>query len=286
MIRMSVDYLGYGNSTSYCIVPSHPENEWSREYTSTPGPSIMLHSPDNLHSALVHLWGATVTSWHSNGVERLFLSESAIYDTRSSNKKPIRGGIPIVFPQFGEGSPENQPSKMTQHGFARTSRWHYSKDRSQVTESAAIAVFTLQHNAETLAVWPHEFMLIYTITLTDSALITELQCKNISQSPWKAQVLLHTYIKVPDIRTVGVVGLEGRPYIDKLTGQNGVEDRQCCTISQEVDRVMSVAPSDDVDRGRYPNPPLFNACCIACLLSSQSLSIARSHNCLLYQLYL
>lgn len=55
-----------------------------------------------------------------------------------------------------------------------------------------------------------------------------------------------------------------------------------CYLSS--DRVMSVAPSDDVDRGRYPNPPLFNACCIACLLSSQSLSIARSHNRSLSQL--
>lgn len=46
-------------------------------------------------SVTVHLYGATVTSWKlSNGKEQLFLSESAHLD----GSKPIRGGIPVVFP--------------------------------------------------------------------------------------------------------------------------------------------------------------------------------------------
>lgn len=46
-------------------------------------------------SVTVHLFGATVTSWKfANGQEQLFVSEKAHLD----GSKPIRGGIPIVFP--------------------------------------------------------------------------------------------------------------------------------------------------------------------------------------------
>ena len=46
-------------------------------------------------SVEVHLHGATVISWKSNdGQENLWLSEKAVLD----GSKPIRGGIPVVFP--------------------------------------------------------------------------------------------------------------------------------------------------------------------------------------------
>jgi glucose-6-phosphate 1-epimerase len=46
-------------------------------------------------SVTVHLYGATVTSWKlANGKEQLFLSQKAHLD----GSKPIRGGIPVVFP--------------------------------------------------------------------------------------------------------------------------------------------------------------------------------------------
>lgn len=47
-------------------------------------------------SVEVLLFGATVTSWKSNGgqTENLWLSEVADL----TGKKPVRGGIPVVFP--------------------------------------------------------------------------------------------------------------------------------------------------------------------------------------------
>lgn len=45
-------------------------------------------------SVTVYLYGATVTSWKANGQEQLFMSEQAHLD----GSKPIRGGIPVVFP--------------------------------------------------------------------------------------------------------------------------------------------------------------------------------------------
>lgn len=45
-------------------------------------------------SVTVQLYGATVTSWKANGQEQLFVSKKAHLD----GSKPIRGGIPLVFP--------------------------------------------------------------------------------------------------------------------------------------------------------------------------------------------
>lgn len=46
-------------------------------------------------SVEILLFGATVTSWKSaNGTENLWLSEAAKLD----GSKPVRGGIPVVFP--------------------------------------------------------------------------------------------------------------------------------------------------------------------------------------------
>jgi hypothetical protein len=68
--------------------------------SSLPQPSLSIK--DNVieaslptgQSVKVHLYGATVTSWKTKGKEQLFVSEKAHLD----GSKPIRGGIPLVFP--------------------------------------------------------------------------------------------------------------------------------------------------------------------------------------------
>ena len=74
-------------------------------------------------SALIALHGAQLLSWktgHSSvgdapadGRERLFLSERA----RFAEGAAIRGGVPVIFPQFAGRGP------LPKHGFARTLPW-------------------------------------------------------------------------------------------------------------------------------------------------------------------
>jgi hypothetical protein len=68
--------------------------------TATPQPSVYeeggkvtarLSTGDSVE---ILLYGATVTSWKSNGKEKLWLSTAAKLD----GSKPVRGGIPLVFP--------------------------------------------------------------------------------------------------------------------------------------------------------------------------------------------
>eukprot|EP00606_Chrysophyceae_sp_TOSAG23-5_P000839 GSChrysophyteH2.ASY1.ANO1.1178.1 assembled CDS len=196
-------------------------------------------------SARVYLWGATVTSWKDtvpdgSGSEQLFLSSQAVFD----GKKAIRGGIPVVFPQFG-AKKLTENSSMSQHGFARTSLWTYDEDSSYADANSATAVFTLESSEATKAVWPHKFKLSYRVTLRAGQLETELSITNTDVSDYDVQALLHTYLRVPDITTVAVGGLQGIRYIDQLHGgvQNGVETRGAIGIDAEVDRIMIGAAS-------------------------------------------
>jgi len=67
-------------------------------------------------SALVALHGAHVLSWiPANGRERLFLSDRAVFDGHAA----IRGGIPVIFPQFSDRG------LLPKHGFARTRTWAF-----------------------------------------------------------------------------------------------------------------------------------------------------------------
>ena len=62
-------------------------------------------------------------------VEHLFVSSKAHLD----GSKPVRGGIPLVWPNFGPPvHPEH--SKLSQHGFARKSVWAFD---SVLTDSNA-----------------------------------------------------------------------------------------------------------------------------------------------------
>jgi glucose-6-phosphate 1-epimerase len=62
---------------------------------SGPSSKVVATLPSG-ESVEVLLFGATVTSWKSNGgkTENLWLSEKAALD----GSKAVRGGIPVVFP--------------------------------------------------------------------------------------------------------------------------------------------------------------------------------------------
>ena len=69
-------------------------------YQTGPQPSVhteqgrVIASLPTGDSVEVLLYGATVISWKSNGKENLWLSKAAKLD----GSKPVRGGIPVVFP--------------------------------------------------------------------------------------------------------------------------------------------------------------------------------------------
>ena len=124
---------------------------------------------------------------------------------------PIRGGIPIAFPQFANGP-------LPLHGFARTSEWTVSAELSQEgDETACSAVFKLQNSAATAAIWPYNFELTYSVSLSSDgeSLSTELAVRNVDASgsaPVPCQALLHTYFQA-DAEQVSVQFVARRQFV-------------------------------------------------------------------------
>lgn len=167
-------------------------------------------------SAEIYLLGATLTSYKtSDGKEQIFVSPGAIFD----GKKAIRGGVPLVFPQFG------QPDKaMAQHGFARSSVWAVKEVKDSEVES--IAILSLGDSDATREKWPHPFALEFEVSLKAASLAMTLRATNTGDASFKFHMLLHTYFSIPDIGEAAVRGLKGRKYVDKVAGGETKEETE------------------------------------------------------------
>jgi glucose-6-phosphate 1-epimerase len=110
---------------------------------------------------------------------------------------------------------------MAQHGFARTSEWDLTD--TVVDEDVVKAVFHLTDTEATRVLWPHPFLLSYTLSLTAKALTTSLRIQNVGPQPFETQALLHTYLRVHDITKAGVHGFGTHAFIDKVCVGVGVD---------------------------------------------------------------
>ncbi|KAH7883595.1 galactose mutarotase-like domain-containing protein [Phlebopus sp. FC_14] len=171
-------------------------------------------------SAELLLYGATVISWKSGTPsdpvpsERFFVSSKAALD----GSKPVRGGIPVVFPCFGAPThPEH--SHLSQHGFARSEVWTF--DSIVADNEAGVSVrLTLSPTASITEKYDRLFHLAYVVTLTEYEISTDLHVTNTSTSGvyppsnLEFQALLHNYIRAP-ANQVLVSPLQNNKYYDK-----------------------------------------------------------------------
>jgi glucose-6-phosphate 1-epimerase len=199
---------------------------------------VIVLARDDKHKATVNLHGGTLQSWVHDGSEMIFVSKKAVFD----NKKGIRGGIPVVFPQFGPW--ELGP----QHGFARTSRWQCSSTPTTNASGDVTATFTLTDSEATRAMWNHKFTVDLVVVVKADSLVTTLIVTNKNQAEsFSFTCLLHTYFSLPDISQTTVSGLGGLTYIDKTAGgEKKQETAEPKTISKHVDYIYLEAVKDHV----------------------------------------
>ena len=108
-------------------------------------PAMWLRSPDGAEVTVL-LHGGQLVSWIPAGdQERLYLSPDAV----AGPGQAVRGGIPVVFPQFAQQGP------LPSHGFARDRVWDWVEgaDRGGVM----IGVLRLVDDEATRSIWPHRF---------------------------------------------------------------------------------------------------------------------------------
>jgi glucose-6-phosphate 1-epimerase len=189
-------------------------------------------------SAEVYLLGGVVTSWKmASGDEVLYVRPDAKFD----GSKPISGGIPHCFPQFG-------PGEMQQHGFARNLDWTISSTSAdlQPDDRDPQMELVLTDSEYTRKMWPHKFKAVYSVHLHGENLHTDLRIINEGDKPFTFTAALHSYFEVADIGKAKVHGLKGLTYLDKTKDANSPpevqEEREAVDFTGPVDSVYLDAP--------------------------------------------
>lgn len=188
-------------------------------------PAVRLALPGG-DSALVALQGAQVLSWVAGGREQLFLSPHAAHDGTT----PIRGGIPLCFPQF------NQRGPLAKHGFARTLAWQASAADAQAEGDGLRLALRLADSAATRAVWPQAFAAELSVWLQPSALTVRLSVHNPGDGPLAFTAALHSYLRLDDVAQAELTGLEGLRYWDAVADTHPRQEG-AVRFGPELDRV-------------------------------------------------
>jgi glucose-6-phosphate 1-epimerase len=197
---------------------------------------VLLQARDGaLAEILTH--GAHLCSWiPAGGEEQLFLSKSAEFGPG----KAVRGGVPIVFPQF------SNHGTLPKHGFARNTEWRLVSS-GVLAQGAAQAVFELQENKASLLIWPHVFRAELMVTIEGDTLQLDFSVVNHGDTAFSFTTALHTYFRVRDIRQTAVYGLEGCHYRDTVgVAKDCQQTDAILEIVGETDRIYADVSSDIV----------------------------------------
>ena len=193
-------------------------------------PSVRWRSRDGA-SAIATLQGAHLVSWTpASGEECLFVSERSPF----AAGRPIRGGIPVVFPQFADRGP------LAQHGFARNREWRFigAFERDHGLE----ARFALESSHDTMAMWPSPFRLELAATIGGTRLDVHLQVENTGGAPIGFMAALHTYLRVADASRIRLSGLQGVRFVERGSTEAKIEEREIVTAAEPIDRIYFAAP--------------------------------------------
>ncbi len=181
----------------------------------------------NASTAEIYLHGAHVTHFQKNGEPPLlFVGRKSHF----ANGEPIRGGVPICFPWFGNR--DGEPS----HGFARITEWQLVKTFASPS-GAVTLTFRLPEIPERAA-WKNIRAELLVTVWHNLEMI--LIATNDSPTAIEIENCLHTYFNVGDIARVSISGLERLPFDDFAAGAGGARgsaENSALRITRETNRV-------------------------------------------------
>lgn len=179
-------------------------------------PALHVHSSRS--TAVIYRHGAHIASWTKKDAPPvLFLSGSSSF----LPDKPIRGGVPVIFPWFGarEGHPF--------HATARLADWDLTE--SLVLDGGDVRLrFSLPG--------PADHSVSFVVTVGES-LRMELTVINHGNTGFTFENCLHTYFTVGDIHRTEVRGLMGAAYHDQLLGRVLTDENEAIRFTAETDRI-------------------------------------------------
>jgi len=190
-------------------------------------------------------FGAHIVSWMAPSVdkapkERLWMSSLSCVD----GSAPIRGGIPIAWPQFADNGP------MKLHGFAREKLWSVGhREISSESDTIALSLDSDDSGMEdTRTKWnfPHAFTLQLTIRLSVHSLHMALAVSNKGTAPLPFTGCLHTYLLTDDSSRCSIEGLSSMRFTDKVDGYLSKGP-----VEQVLDIATEMASSAHLCEGKY-----------------------------------
>lgn len=203
-------------------------------------PKLVLSSPAG-SEVEIYLFGGCITSWKvPSGKDLLFVRPDAVFN----QKKPISGGVPHCFPQFG-------PGPIQQHGFARNMDWTVVDSES--AEGNPVVTLELKDAPYSRAIWDFSFHALFKVALNAKSLSTELTVKNTDSKAFSFSTALHTYFRA-SASDASVKGLQGCKTLNKnpdpKSPVEGTEERDVVTFPGFVDCVYLDASSElQLDNG-------------------------------------
>ena len=146
-----------------------------------------------------------------SGLELLYLSP--LVDVFPDN--PIRGGIPLMFPQFGDSGP------LRKHGFVRDLQWNLVAE-TQDTDSKNLS-YVLDVKATTFPEWPFDAALRFDVRLSLQTLTIGLSVQNTGAKAFTFTGGFHPYFAISSRKNILLNGLDELPFRDSFPGDNAYE---------------------------------------------------------------
>lgn len=188
-------------------------------------PLLSLSSADGARVEY-SLHGGHVCGWFPAGERdsRLFLSARADFGGS------IRGGVPVIFPQFNARGP------LPRHGFARLAPWRC------LDQGPGQLLLELDHALATDPRWPQPYRLRERLSFGGKHLRIELELHNPGTEPLRFHAALHTYFAMgPRAR---LYGLQGATLLDARHGESPLrQDDAELACDQPLDLICPQAPS-------------------------------------------
>ncbi|GAC1418680.1 MAG: D-hexose-6-phosphate mutarotase [Acidobacteriaceae bacterium] len=176
-------------------------------FETTPAGLTVAHITTPAAEATVYLQGAHLAKWKPAGhPAALYLSPRSEF----APGKPIRGGIPVIFPWFG---PRHDGESGPAHGFARISEWQLAF--AALSGEDLHLSFTLAPNDLSRTLGFDGFGLALRLRIGHTLGLELTVANHPGSKPLVFEEALHTYYAVADATHVRVNGLGGITYIDK-----------------------------------------------------------------------
>ena len=214
-----------------CFSEAMPKSANGVKEVCDPGNRAAYRLEANEQSVTISKTGAQILSFENSRGDILWTASAPEYLAG----KPVRGGIPVVFPWFGDH--KTDPA-MPAHGFVRSLEWDCTAmDTASVT-------LTCSDSKSTRSLWDFAFRCDLQITL-DEVLKVTMTVTNTGDQEMSFEQALHTYFASGNIHEASVHGLQNVPFVEHAREPEATWDpSQPIRFRAETDRVFQYVPNE------------------------------------------